>query len=113
MARTGTLDGLGGWDEAYWFYAEDLDLCLRMAQAGLRVRFIGTATAVHVKGASSHLRDGDDGLSAAELAAKHRVRTAIAASHERFYRQHLAATTRLPLRLALEAWFKIQRWRVR
>ena len=60
-----------------------------------------------------HLRDGDAQLSGSELATKRRVKAAIAASHERFYREHLAATTALPLRLAVERWFAVERWRAR
>ena len=56
LMRREVLDAVGGWDERYWFYAEDLDLCLRVAQAGWRVQYVGSATAVHVKGGSSNLR---------------------------------------------------------
>ena len=44
LIRREALDVVGGWDERYWFYAEDLDLCLRVTQAGWRVRYVGTAS---------------------------------------------------------------------
>lgn len=112
LLRTATLDAIGGWDEGYWFYAEDLDVCLRVRRAGLRVRYVPSARATHVKGASSHLRDADRTLDAAEQATRDRVRLAIVASHLRFYRLHLAATTPWPLRLLVEARFAVDRRRV-
>ena len=45
LIRREALEAVAGWDERYWFYAEDLDLCLRVTQAGWRVRYVGTATA--------------------------------------------------------------------
>ena len=112
LLRAETLDAIGGWDEGYWFYAEDLDVCLRVLRAGLRVRYVPAAVAVHVKGASSNLRADDRRLAAAEQATRDRVRLAIVASHLRFYRLHLAATTPRPLRWLVEARFALDRRRV-
>ncbi|MGE0593287.1 MAG: glycosyltransferase family 2 protein [Vicinamibacterales bacterium] len=44
------LDAVRGFDERFFLYGEDLDLCRRIRQAGLRVRYDPRATAVHVKG---------------------------------------------------------------
>lgn len=44
---------VGGLDETYWMYMEDLDWCVRFRQAGWRVVYDGRVTALHVKGASS------------------------------------------------------------
>ena len=67
----------GGWDERYWFYGEDLDLCVRVVRLGLRVHYLGTTTATHVKGASSHLRERDDLLGPNERRLKRQVQVAI------------------------------------
>jgi GT2 family glycosyltransferase len=50
------LSTVGGLDESYWMYAEDLDWCLRFRDAGWRVVYDGRVTALHVKGASSGKR---------------------------------------------------------
>jgi GT2 family glycosyltransferase len=47
------LDQVGGFDEQFFMYAEDIDLCLRFAEAGWRVRYWPEATVVHV-GAGSN-----------------------------------------------------------
>jgi GT2 family glycosyltransferase len=50
------LSTVGGLDESYWMYAEDLDWCVRFRDAGWRVVYDGRVTALHVKGASSGKR---------------------------------------------------------
>ncbi len=105
------LARIGGWDEGYWFYGEDLDLCLRVRQAGLRVRYLAGAVAVHLKGASSHLHDPDADLTPEQLATRQRVRRAIVDSHERYFDQHLATSTLAPIRWLVRMTFRLQRRR--
>jgi GT2 family glycosyltransferase len=44
---------VGLFDEGYWMYMEDLDLCYRFAQAGWVTWYEPSATVVHVKAGSS------------------------------------------------------------
>jgi N-acetylglucosaminyl-diphospho-decaprenol L-rhamnosyltransferase len=53
LARRDALEELGGFDEAYFMYAEDMDLCWRAHHAGWGVGFAGTAGITHVQGAST------------------------------------------------------------
>ncbi len=53
MARREAFEELGGFDEAYFMYLEDTDLCWRAHQAGWGVGFAGTAAATHVQGVST------------------------------------------------------------
>ncbi len=53
LARRTALEELGGFDEAYFMYAEDMDLCWRAHQGGWGVGFAGTAAATHVQGVST------------------------------------------------------------
>lgn len=46
-------DELGGFDDRYFMYGEDADLCLRAARAGYRPTITPDATITHVIGASS------------------------------------------------------------
>lgn len=108
LIRREALEAVGGWDERYWFYAEDLDLCLRVTQAGWRVRYVGTATAEHVKSSSSHVRRKGE-LDQEQLETRRRVRRAIVDSHERFYHEHLEAQTARPVRPMVQAMFALQR----
>jgi N-acetylglucosaminyl-diphospho-decaprenol L-rhamnosyltransferase len=53
LARRRALEELGGFDEAYFMYNEDMDLCWRAHDAGWGVGFAGTAEVTHVQGHST------------------------------------------------------------
>jgi N-acetylglucosaminyl-diphospho-decaprenol L-rhamnosyltransferase len=53
LARRDAFEELGGFDEAYFMYAEDMDLCWRAHHAGWGVGFAGTAGVTHVQGVST------------------------------------------------------------
>lgn len=112
LIRREAFDAVGGWDEAYRFYAEDLDLCLRVRQAGWRVRYVGTATALHQKGAASHLQADPRSLSAEQRTTRQRVSEDVVASHERFYERHLEADTPRILRPLVGLMFRLQHRRL-
>jgi GT2 family glycosyltransferase len=66
---------VGLFDEAFFLYEEDVDLCLRLRRAGWRVVFSPKAEVVHRLGASME-------------AAPARSRLEYHRSHLRFYRKH-------------------------
>ena len=113
LVRRQALDAAGGWDERYRFYAEDLDLCLRIGTSGGRIRYLGSAHATHLKGALSHHETPDRSLDDRELAVKRWVQREIVASHRLFFEEHLRAGAALPTRLAIEAMFALQTLRSR
>lgn len=53
MATREAWQTLGGFDERYFMYAEDADLCARARSEGLRPRLVPGAEAVHLVGGSS------------------------------------------------------------
>lgn len=53
MTTRQAWERLGGFDERFFMYAEDADLCARAWAAGFRPRLVARAEAVHVVGASS------------------------------------------------------------
>jgi N-acetylglucosaminyl-diphospho-decaprenol L-rhamnosyltransferase len=55
LARRSAFDEVGGFDEAYFMYVEDVDLCWRLGRAGWRVGYEPRARVVHTIGASSEL----------------------------------------------------------
>jgi GT2 family glycosyltransferase len=109
MTTREALVSIGGWDERFWFYGEDLDLCVRMVERGLRVRYLGSVTATHVKGASSHLRQADSELDADAIRVKRRVQAAIVESHELFFRLHIAPNASWLEKAAARILFATQR----
>ena len=51
--RRSALDAVGGWDERYFMYMEDLDLCRRLRLAGFDVAYEPAGAVTHVQGAST------------------------------------------------------------
>jgi len=52
MVRRTAIDRVGGMDEAFFMFNEDVDWCRRMGQAGFGVTYVPAAEAVHWIGAS-------------------------------------------------------------
>jgi N-acetylglucosaminyl-diphospho-decaprenol L-rhamnosyltransferase len=58
LIRRAPLEALGGFDEGYWMYMEDLDLCYRFDADGWITWYEPAAVVVHVKaGTSGPIRD--------------------------------------------------------
>jgi GT2 family glycosyltransferase len=53
LVRRSLLEELGGWDERFFLYGEDVDLCRRTWDAGMQVRYEPEARAVHHGGGSA------------------------------------------------------------
>lgn len=54
LFRSDAFASVGGFDESYFLYYEDVDLCARLAAAGMRVEVHPAATAVHAARRESH-----------------------------------------------------------
>lgn len=61
MVRKSLYDRLGGLDERFFMYFEDIDLCRRVQQLGYRVRHVAEGEVVHLLGRSS--RTNRNGLN--------------------------------------------------
>ncbi|MGI9034351.1 MAG: glycosyltransferase family 2 protein [Acidimicrobiales bacterium] len=55
LARRRAFEAVGGFDEAYFMYVEDVDLCWRLWRAGWKVGYEPRARVTHTVGASSDL----------------------------------------------------------
>jgi N-acetylglucosaminyl-diphospho-decaprenol L-rhamnosyltransferase len=53
MIRREAFRAVGGFDEGYFLYQEEVDLCHRLRQAGWDVHYAPVATVLHVGGAST------------------------------------------------------------
>jgi N-acetylglucosaminyl-diphospho-decaprenol L-rhamnosyltransferase len=54
--RRTALDVVGGWDERYFMYLEDTDLCWRLRRAGWKIAYDPAGLVWHVQGASTSQR---------------------------------------------------------
>jgi GT2 family glycosyltransferase len=53
------FESVGGFDESFFMYYEEVDLCYRLAQAGWQVHFAPVTDVVHVGGASTRQLRGE------------------------------------------------------
>lgn len=54
--RRAAFEQVGGFDESYFMYAEDVDLCWRLGREGWRVGYVTDAAVTHVQGVSTARR---------------------------------------------------------
>lgn len=52
LMRQTTFTRIGGWDEGYWIWFEDVDLCQRLRRANVSVRYVPAAQLIHHGGSS-------------------------------------------------------------
>ena len=64
LVPSAVFEELGGWDEDFFMYGEDIDLCYRAKAAGYKVVYFAGASIVHKRGGSS-LAMGKGGRSRA------------------------------------------------
>ena len=81
LVRRTALDEVGLFDERFFMYSEDEDLCLRLRKNGWLVCFTDAGTAVHRGGASAELSRAENlvhfYLSQMRFLLKHRSRAAV------------------------------------
>jgi GT2 family glycosyltransferase len=97
LARRDALTAVGGFDERYFLYWEDADLCRRLRARGYEIRYVPAAAAVHRVGHSSRT------AQAASVRAFH-------ASAYRYYATHVAPGALNPKRLLARAILAARCW---
>ena len=55
LLRRSAFQSVGGFDEDYFLFGEDIDLCWKLRQAGHEIWFVPAARVIHAKGASMRL----------------------------------------------------------
>ncbi len=99
LVRRDRFEAVGGFDERYFLYWEDADLCRRLRTLGFATRYVPAAQVVHVGAVSSATR------SAFATREFHR-------SAYRYYATHVVPTPWHPARgfarvaLALRSWWR-------
>lgn len=56
LIRKSVLEKVGYFDEDYFLYAEDIDLCFRIKKAGFKIMYVPDVEIKHVKGVSSGIK---------------------------------------------------------
>jgi GT2 family glycosyltransferase len=97
LARREALAAEGGFDERYFLYWEDADLCRRLRTRGYEVRYVPAASAVHRVGHSSRT------ARAPSVRAFHE-------SAYLYYATHVAPGALNPKRLLARALLALRCW---
>ncbi len=90
MIRKALFDRLGGLDERFFMYFEDVDLCRRVQQLGYRVRHVAEGEVVHLLGGSSR-------------ANRHGLNKQWELSRIRYVEKHFAQ----PRRFLMKGWIAV------
>jgi len=98
VVRRSAFEAVGGFDEEFFLYFEDIDLCLRLRDADWDVVYLPAAEADHAGGAST-------------AAHPWRSRYAYRRSQLYFYRKHNSRLSGFLLRLFLRLNFRLLAWR--
>lgn len=88
MVRRNVFEQLNGFDESYFMYFEDADLCRRIRKEGWKVLYVPSSSIVHVRG-------GSVGSSAGRIKVEYRK------SQLLYYWKHRTIFSRFCLRLYL------------
>lgn len=80
LLRREAFEAVGGFDQGYWMYMEDLDLSYRLAEAGWSTFYEPSVRAIHTKGGTT---DGHRDV---------RLQIAFHRGMGRFYRKHYAGS---------------------
>jgi len=107
LVRREVIEQVGGLDEGFFMYAEEVDWCYRMKQTGWEVWYVPDARVVHYGGSSTRQRPG-------------RMEAELYRSRIRFFRKHYGDAQAATLKALVYAftlpkiiWHRSLRWLTR
>jgi GT2 family glycosyltransferase len=90
FVRKSVLDKVGYFDEDYFLYGEDIDLCYRIKENGFKIMYVPEVKILHVKGVSSGIKEHSRNLSAADTQTKNSSVQYFYGTMKTFYKKHYA-----------------------
>jgi GT2 family glycosyltransferase len=100
----------GKWDEDYFMFGEDIDLCYQIKKDGYGVKFFPQATALHYHGMTTGLKEHSQNLSAADAEAKRKAYHAFYDTMKLFYDKNLRTEYCRPIRWLVFLGVEFRRW---
>jgi hypothetical protein len=96
FVRRAVFERAGGWDEDYFMFAEDLDLCYQIKQlegpaGGYKIMFYPQAMALHYHGMTTGLKAHSQDLTTVDAQARERAYNAFYDTMKLFYDKHYRA----------------------
>jgi GT2 family glycosyltransferase len=88
LVRRDAFVEAGGWDEDYFLYAEDIDLCYVLKQHGYKVMFYPQARVLHYHGMTTGLKRHSQDVAVYDAADRERAYDAFYDTMKTFYDKH-------------------------
>lgn len=79
---------IGWWDEDFFWYGDDLDLCFRLKEKGWKIYYVPTVSILHYKGVSGGIKSHSQHLTTADEETKNLATKARFSAMKIFYRKH-------------------------
>lgn len=91
VMRKEVMDKVKKWDENFFVYGEDLDICYRTQKAGFKIMYLPNISVLHYKGVSVGRKETKDikTVSNTSKETKRRMLTASVDAMKMFYKKHL------------------------
>lgn len=113
MLPVKVFDQIGCWDESYFFYGEDIDLCYRINEAGHKIIYYPKVSTLHLKGASSGFRQETAPTVSVDRATRIKVARSSVEAMKIFYKKFYAQkyprlfTWFVLSAITLKGWFRV------
>ncbi len=88
LMRRSVLEKVGYFDEDYFLYGEDIDLCFRIKKAGFKVMYVSEVKILHVKGISTGIKKHSQSDSSAGAQTKEMALNHFYSTMKLFYKKH-------------------------
>lgn len=88
LTKKEVIDQVGGWDEDYFVYGEDIDFCFRIKQAGYKIMYLPEYEVLHYKGTTVGIRKNTQDISRVNSNTKLDMKKASVKAMEIFYTKH-------------------------
>lgn len=110
LIRKSTLEKVGYFDEDFFLYGEDIDLCFRIKQAGFKVIYIPEVKVKHIKGVSSGIKKHSQSATSAEESTKNLALNNFYGTMKLFYKKHYEKTYPIFINRLVYLGIDIKKW---
>ncbi len=110
FVRREVFERAGSWDEDYFMFGEDIDLCYQIKQLGYAVMFYPQARALHYHGVTHGLKRHSQDLSSVDPVARDRTFHAFYDAMKIFYDKNYKKTYGGLIRWLVLSAVEIKRW---
>lgn len=119
LVKRSAIVSIGGWDEDFFVYGEDIDFCYRLKQKGYKIMYVPEFEVLHYKGTTVGVRKNTSNMTKASLQTKIDMKKASVNAMEIFYKKHYSnlypkvLTLLVLFGIRLMLWYRISIFRVR